>query len=73
MKYENKRSFASTKGRKYFISSSFILSKLLYEVGIIKSVDHCFKNINTFETHNNIYENLRKQIPMNYNSFTSRK
>lgn len=57
--------------RKYFISSSFILSKLLYEVGIIESVDHCFKNISTFETHNNIYDNLRKQIPMNYTSFTT--
>ena len=54
---------------KYFISTSFVLSKLLEEVGINNPVPYYFKNINTFEIQNNIYDNLRKQIPMTYQSF----
>ena len=58
---------------KYFISTSFFLSKLLEEVGItVSPTAYYFKNIRTFEIHNNIYDTLRKQIPMTYQSFSQR-
>ena len=46
---------------KYFINSSFVLHKLMNEVGI-KCEKYYFKNIDTFEKQNSIYNLLRKNL-----------
>ena len=56
---------------KYFISSAFVLSQLLNEVGINSM--YWFKNIDTFENQKNIYNMLRSTIPLTYTEFITAK
>ena len=53
---------------KYFISSAYILSMLLNEVGIVSK--YYFKDINTYHSHNNIYQALRNIINTSYSKFS---
>jgi hypothetical protein len=54
---------------KYFISSGFVLNQLLNEVGIQSK--YYFKNIHTFDDHNNIYKNIRNIVNISYSEFIS--
>jgi hypothetical protein len=60
--------YSKTFPYKYFISGSFVLSKLLNEVGIENK--YWFKNIETFENQNHIYNLLRKSVPITYEQFS---